>query len=294
MTVALRKIAFSLVILGTAGSAHAESSAYKPCTKSPTSSDIEGAKGLHLAAKQYLAKGEFKRAIETWTQAYGFDCTRPEVFINIGKSYEGLGDTARAAMAYRTYVERKGSLADPTTVETLKKLEEQMVEEAKRKSASPSSQPKTETNPEPFDPNLLPGETEESEKGPGPWPWVVVGTGAAMTFTGAVLLGVGGGKISDAEVVCPNRVCPASEDSSDAASYAAALDAGNSGVRMQRIGTGVLGVGIAAIGGGLAWKLVAGPTTKSPGGREEARAGRWSFTPELAPGHFGLRTRVAF
>lgn len=284
----LRSIALSLMLLTAAQEARAESSPYKPCTKTPTPSDIEGAKGLHLAAKQYLAKGEYKRAVETWNEAYGFDCTKPEVFINIGKSYEGLGDTAKAVVAYRTYVERKGAQADQETVAKVKSLEEKLAAQAKSTPVTPTPVGPTEAEGPTND--LLPGETEgQPTVGPGPWPWVVTGAGAALLFTGSVMLGIGSGKITDAEAVCPNRVCPSAAGGPDAATVNAALDDGNSGLRLQRIGASLLGVGVAAVGGGLTWYFVSRPSKTEP-----SMSRRWQVLPELAPGHYGVSTRLAF
>lgn len=276
-----RSLVMILAIVALADEAAAAGASYAPCTKTPTPSDLEGAKGLHSAAKQYLAKGAYDQAVQTWLAAYNFDCTKPEVFINIGKAYEGLGRVQDAVDAYQTYVDRKGPLADGATVLRLKALREEL---AAKQSASTEVSPAT---PEPVAPaatNAAP--QTDSGTGAGPWPWVVVGTGGAVGIVGAALLGIGAGKVSDAENICPGRDCSKAPPGTDAAAVLAAQDDGNKGLTFQRAGVGLLAGGLAAAAGGVVWYLVAKPSA--------AATASLRVSPIVGAGTYGVSATLPF
>jgi hypothetical protein len=286
-------LALSVVLLAAAVDAEAAGAKYAPCTKAPSASDIDGAKGLHLAAKQYLSKGAYDQAIQTWLQAYNFDCTKPEVFINIGKSYEGLGRIEDAVEAYQTYADRKGPLADGVTLLKLKTLRDGL--EAKRRAegttpkrdSTPESAPVAETTWKSSEPALTSEPASRTSAGPEALPWVLVGLGGALATAGGVLLGVGGGKVSDAEAVCPERNCDVPGPGFTPADVAAAQESGNQGLTLQRAGTGVLIGGLGVAAGGVVWYLVARSS-------ESEASTALRVLPIVSPGSYGLTATMPF
>jgi len=279
-------LTLSAVLLAAAADAQAAGPKYAPCTTVPSASDIEGAKGLHLAAKQYLGKGAYDQAIQTWLQAYNFDCTKPEVFINIGKSYEGLGRVEDAVEAYQTYADRKGALADGVTLLKLKTLRDEL--DAKRRETLAKSSPAAPLNPASAATTTTtrvvgPG---DASSGPGVLPWVLVGLGGAVATTGGVLLGVGSGNVSDAEVICPKRNCDRAPQELTAAVIADAKESGNQGLTLQRAGTGLLIGGLGAAAGGVVWYLVARPSSPSTSAVR--------LLPVVGPGTYGAAATLSF
>ncbi len=212
---------------------------YPPCDKTPTAEDVEAAKGMHKAAEQYYAKARYDRAIESWKDAYGFDCTAHRLLINVGNAYEKLGKTELAIEAFETYVQRMGDSADANIVEKVNNLRALLKSQG---PANPDPVPSPTPTPVPT-PDPVP---DDDDSGPGPYPWVVVGGGVALSIVGSVLLGVGTAKENDALDQCPQRRCDDPE----------LIDLGNEGISLQVAGGTVLAVGLVAVAGGVVWYLI--------------------------------------
>jgi hypothetical protein len=237
---------------------------YPACDKKPTPEDVEAAKGMHKAAEQYYATAKYERAIESWRDAYNFDCTAHRLLINIGNAFEKLGQTAKAIEAFEVYLERAGDKADPTIrdkVANLKALVER----------PPDPLPEPTPDPDPV-PLPVPDEHEDESEGPGAGPWVVVGGGALVAITGGVLLGVGlerrafafdagckedGDIDTDGDGLPDDKgpVCPDEESTS----------AANLGRTLPPAGGVLLGVGLLAVGGGILWYVLDSPSDDSAG-----------------------------
>lgn len=268
--VAIEMGAFEMVAPGMVATAHADP--YPNCDRTPSSADVDAAKGMHKAAEAYYARARYDKAITSWKEAYTFDCTAHRLLINIGNAYEKLGRTQEAIEAFETYVARMGSNADSTIVEKLSNLRELLA----NAPPDPVPDPNPVPNPVPQPPpEQAPGNGDDGE-GPGAAPWVMVGVGAGVAVAGGVMLGIGVKKESDAAAVCEDRganePCPPdiAED-------------GNLGIKMQIAGGVLLGVGLAAAAGGVIWWAVAnipeGPTatgwTIGPLEKVQPTVGAW-------------------
>ena len=231
-------LAVGLFIFGLTSSAMAQVD--PNCTQPPTSSDIDAAKGLHNAAKNYYAKARYAKAIASWQEAYNFDCTAHRLLINIGNGFEKQGETAKAIEAFETYIARIGANPDPNIVDKVANLRELHARQNAPKPA-PKPQPTQQAKPD---------VAHEESSGPGIAPWLVVGGGAVVAVVGGVLLGIGIGKENDAGDICPDRgavtSCPQE-----------VVDSGNLGLTMQAAGGVGLGVGGAAVVGGVVWWALA-------------------------------------
>jgi tetratricopeptide (TPR) repeat protein len=265
-------VAFALCAAPT----HAQT--YAACDRTPSSSDVEAAKGMHKAAENYYAKARYDKAIASWKEAYSFDCTAHRLLINIGNGYEKLGKTPEAIEAFETYIGRMGANADQTIVDKVKNLKSLT-------PAQPQPQPDPTPGPNP-DPNPQPDPNGNGDTGgdPGIAPWVMVGAGAGVALIGGIVLGVGVQKESSAEEDCPTRgkdgVCP-----EDIAAR------GNTGIKMQIAGGVLLGLGLAAAAGGVVWWALASAPGSAAGDSAGLQLGPLQDvqpTPWLTPGFQGI------
>lgn len=221
-------------------------SLYPECTRKPTSADLDGAKGAHKAASQFYDRGDYEKAIRYWTDAYSFDCTAHGVLINIANAYEKQGDKASAVSALETFLKRAGT--DTTIEEKVRNLRQAAPPPVPTASATPTVKPSASAVPSAA-PKVMPSAAVPPGRKPyGYKPLIAAGGGGAVAIVGGVLLGVGTSAISSATKKCENRLCPVgSEDQ---------ISKGNTGRIQQGIGATGLVVGLAAVGGGLAWELL--------------------------------------
>ena len=110
-----------------------------------------------------------------------------------------------------------------------------------------------------------------------------------MAIVGGVVLAGGMKKVSDAEQVCPSHQC-----SKDLPANVAndAIEKGNSGRQEQVLGAVLLGVGVAAAGGGLLWYFLSAPSdapSKAAAPLRRARA-----APAIGPGYAGISLAGSF
>ncbi len=274
----------------------ADPSPYEPCKKVPAQADLDAARGLHQAAKQYVAKALYERAIQSWFDAVTFDCTKPDVFINIGNAYERLGETGKAIVAYQTYIERKGAAANPDILEKVQNLK--LMLEKNERDAHAATLPTNRNGNPPTGPD--PGPAQDDSGNPNgaaiPWPLIVTGTGGALALIGAIFLGVGSSKVAEAEVLCPDRKCAIGGAESTGAEDQAkrdALETGQQGVTFERGGGFFIGLGLATAGGGLAWHFLTEPDTSVKSQTPEPKSA-WRVVPEIGWGYYGASSRVAF
>ena len=215
---------------------------YPECTHKASPADTEGAKGAHKAASQFYDRGDYEKAIRYWTDAYSFDCTAHGVLINISNAYEKQGDKASAVVALETYLRRAGN--DPTIEEKVRNLKQSLappvVTAPATASAAPSGAPPSAS--------AAPVAPPSGAKPYGYTPFIVAGSGAGLALLGGILLGVGTSAIASASDLCPNRAC--SPDNK------AAISKGNTGRTEQGLGGAGLVIGLAAVGGGLAWEFL--------------------------------------
>ncbi len=93
---------------------------------------------------------------------------------------------------------------------------------------------------------------------------------------GVVLYAIGAGDVSSAANACPSR---------KGCSQTVA-DQGNTGRTLETVGGVVLGVGVAAIAGGLAWHFLEPTTSEKPAAAH--------VSPVVAPGYAGVGLAGAF
>lgn len=121
----------------------------------------------------------------------------------------------------------------------------------------------------------------ETRSGPGAGPWVLVGVGAASLVASGVFFALRGGAISDRDTLCESS----SGDcvTSDASAATRASDAQSNAVTFNTVSMVTLGVGAAAVAGGLIWWLAG----RGSAPRERPRAALM-FAPSVGGAVVGL------
>jgi tetratricopeptide (TPR) repeat protein len=277
-----------LALLGTAAAVPASAqsaqpsaplSTYPVCNGKPTQNDTDAAHGAYMAGKGSFDEADYTTALNYFKDAYRRDCTKPELLVIIARAYELKGDKREAVHALETYLERAPNAPDA-------EVQKRRMANLKREMADAPPPPVTAAPPPSAPPTVAPVVTAAPTASAAPStppdslerhhtapPWIVVGIGAAALVTGAILVPIGAGKVSDAEVACPSHVCPVGSSS--------AIDSGNSGRTLEMVGGIAIGVGAAAIAGGLIWHFVERPTPAE-------RTAKPVITPQVAPGYAGL------
>jgi tetratricopeptide (TPR) repeat protein len=223
---------------------------YPECTKKPLPQDNEAAKNAHKVATEFYDRGDYDKAIRSWNDAFGFDCTVNPLLINIANAYEKKGDRAAAVATLDEYLKRTGP--NPTIQTKIQNLKAAMAPPPDSASAAPdASAAPTVMEPVPTaSATTPPPPLVESRRPYGGAPWGLVGGGGALALVGAILLPIGYSQVNDAASKCPNHVCPVNQPNSNAN-----INEGNTGRSEGYAGWGLLGVGLAAAGGGLIWQL---------------------------------------
>ncbi|TKD12047.1 tetratricopeptide repeat protein [Polyangium fumosum] len=277
------------------------------CNRTATDEDVEGAKGAHKAARQFYERGEYARAIQYWRDVFNLDCNAVGTLLNIANAYEKLGDRQNAIFALEAYLERAPDAPDASKIQTrvknLKDLQQSQVPTASA-SATVSAPPTSSA----IRPELPP---PPPVKPFGIAPWITVGVGGAALIAGAILLPIGLGNVSGVQkgkdnvgdpsgcfrvsdpATATNPLAPGQVLTSggqwfcyDKASYDQAV----LGQTQTLVGKIALGVGGAAVAGGLVWELL----FNKPVPQDEQKSGRVHVTPSVGPGMSGVLVHGSF
>jgi hypothetical protein len=144
---------------------------------------------------------------------------RPQLLFNIGATFERMGERARAIDAFERYLREVPDAHNRSEVEERLHM---------------------------LRAGLDARESPPSDGGPGAAPWIVVGSGAVAAGVGAVFLGLASGAKGRVESAPMGTYWDTVEgDAADASTFSI-------------VGAILLGVGGAALVGGLVWLLVGG------------------------------------
>ncbi|MDI3285558.1 tetratricopeptide repeat protein [Polyangium sp. 15x6] len=279
------------------------------CNRTATEEDVEGAKGAHKAARQFYERGEYARAIQYWRDVFNLDCNAVGTLLNIANAYEKLGDRQNAIFALEAYLERAPDAPDAAKIQTrVKNLKDLQQSQAPTASASATTPPPPASSARPELPPPPP------VKPFGIAPWITVGVGGAALIAGAILLPVGLGNVSGSHggdggcyEVLNNNPPQDVLDSQSPALYTQYLKAQTGtgkwwcptkdkydqavlGQTQTLIGKIALGVGGAAVAGGLVWELL----FNKPVPQDEQKASRVHVTPTVGPGMSGVLVHGSF
>src|SRR4051794_39944823 len=82
----------------------------------PSATDLELAKAHFHTGQIYYQNGRYPDAAREFEEAYRLS-NKADLLFNMGKSYDGVGDHARAMTAYRRFLAEVPNSADRATVE---------------------------------------------------------------------------------------------------------------------------------------------------------------------------------
>jgi hypothetical protein len=254
---------------------------FPPCTTAPTEADRKAAQGAFAAGQGSFNEADYATAITYWRDAYRRDCTAHALLLNLARAYELKTDRSEAVNALETYLQRKPDAPDADQIRRrIDNLKSQMVAAAPQPVA-PVAPPPTIA---PVSATPIAPEGAEKGHGAGAAPFIIVGAGGVIAIVGAVVLAGGAKKVKDAEDACPNRKCPAGQEG--------AIQDGNDGRNQETIGGVVLGIGVAAVAGGLVWHFVSKPSNSAQAPGATSRGA--GLTPVVSPGFAGLSLAGSF
>jgi tetratricopeptide (TPR) repeat protein len=242
------------------------------------------ARRLYTEARAAFEAGDFEGAVREFRRAYLLS-PRPALLYNIGQAELRIGHDGLGLEAFEAFL-RQAPADDPRRSEVEERIRmlrsmgvrpatqaeaeqaQRAVSETTTESTTTAETGSTTTTTESVDETSRDtstttttlAEPHDGGGGSGVAPWIVLGGGGALLVAGAVLVGVA---VSDA-----GRVTGAST-SLDWSS----LEGTASGAQtMWGVGLALLGVGAAAVAGGLVWGLLDGG---APASRSSARL-RWT------------------
>lgn len=255
---------------------------YPLCTKKASEADLKGAKGSHNAAKQFLELGRYDKAIESWNDAYTFDCSRPSVFYNLSNAYERNGDKPMTIAVLEIAIARDPEADKATLQAKVDNLKATIL--AEPVAPQPTKPPQAPADWSKLPPPSQPVAPPDMERPFGPAPWITFSVGAAALVTGIPVLIIGRGKVSKAETECPNHKCPGNDTSG--------ISLGNTGNTMTGVGAGLLGGGAAIAIGSLIWQFAG----NAPRAVQKPAATGASFTivPSVSPALTGAMATGRF
>jgi tetratricopeptide (TPR) repeat protein len=225
---------------------------------------IAQAKKAFAAGTRAYQAGDFEAALSSFREAYDLTGS-PDLLYNIATVSDRMRRDEDALHAYEGYLEARPTSADREHVESRIAVLREAIEarqraeidaqiEAERAAMEAAAQIKAERPLTHY-------------VGPGPGPWITIGAGGATLVTGAVLLGLGQKDQNEVESAPPGS------------SFSSIESLADRGPRRTKTGIALLGVGGAAVLGGIIWQLT--------GGHEEAM-------PEVSIGPTGISVRGRF
>ncbi len=261
----------ALVCLLATGSARAQapssggaSGPYPACSnKTPlTKGETDGAHYAYLAGRQSFDEGDYATAITYFRDAYRRDCTKHELLPTIARAYELSQNRPEALLALETFLKRVPP--NDANVEPVKKrianLRSQSDSRPAAAPSTPSGAPAANAStPDVGSSGASPSANMTSlatkPASASALPWGLTGVGAVAAVVGTVMMVGGFEKRSDAAAACPKsdtggRSCPAGVDSNQVQKKH------DDGTQQAATGGIVLGVGAAAVVGGVVWILL--------------------------------------
>jgi tetratricopeptide (TPR) repeat protein len=287
-------LAAGLILHSSAAALGADSKApHPPCTTVATEADRKAAQGAFAAGQGSFNEADYTTAITYWRDAYRRDCSAHALLLNLARAYELQGDRGEAVNALETYLQRKPDVPEADQIRRrIENLKSQMTASAAPPAsasavplpAAPPAASSTTAAPVSAGPSSAPvTESGEPSGSRSVAPLFLAGGGGVLVIVGSVVLAGGIKKVNDVEKQCPTREC----------SDQALTDDGNAGRTQQMLGGAMLGVGLAAAGGGLLWYFLSTPKGDAPaqsGGPFRHAVPR----PLLGPGFAGISLAGGF
>jgi hypothetical protein len=272
-----------VALLATPALANAEepTKTYPDCGREPTDAEVAAAKGAFQAGNASFNEADYTRAIDYWEDAYRRDCTANPLLLNLARAYELAGRKRQAVVSLETFLAREPNSGEKDQINRrVEVLKKKIAEEDAAAAALPP--PTATTAPAAATAANEPAKEPKAKRSVGPW--IVIGVGGAASLVGIAGLVSNKKKLDDATAQCdPGRTnCPedVAQDGNDARSA------------MQ--GSGVLlGVGLAAVAGGVVWAVLDGKRV-AQANASASRSHRPALVPVVGPELAGLSWSGSF
>ncbi|MFZ1864444.1 MAG: tetratricopeptide repeat protein [Polyangiales bacterium] len=225
---------------------------------------ITEAKKAFAAGTRAYQKGDFETALASFRQAYDLTGS-PDLLYNIATVSDRMRRDEDALRAYEGYLEARPESADREHVESRIEVLREAIEARKRAEIEAEIEARKAAVEAAA--RIKAERPLTQHVGPGPGPWITIGGGGAALVTGAVLVGLGQRDQNKVESAPPGS------------SYSSVETFADRAPRLTKAGGALLGVGGAAVIGGIIWQLT--------GGHEEA-------IPEVSIGLGGISVRGKF
>ncbi len=236
-----------------------------PSRATAQGSDAE-ARALFSAGEIAYGEGRYEAALDYFQRAYEIS-GRALLLYNVGSAAEHLRRDREALAAFERYLSDTGEDAPNRTavaarIEILRRSVATTTDTSTTATTTDTTTTTTSdsTTTDATTETSSTGETEtetdgSSGGGPGVAPWIVVGVGAGVAVVGAVLVGVG---YADAASV---------SGVADGGSWSSISGAYERAPILEGVGFALLGVGVAAVVGGVVWGAMgsgeSGPTASA-------------------------------
>lgn len=257
--------------------------AIAPTAHAQTSGRDAEARALFQAGQVAFEEGRYENALEYFRRSYELS-QRPELLYNIGSAADRLRLDADALRAFEQYLELRPDAPNRAELEGRIAVLRRAVAAAgattaTTTAATTTTATTTDTPPDQAETQAVATTSTvggpsapagEADAGPGPMPWIVLGAGAAVAVTGVILIGVAAGDVA------------AVENAPQGSSWSDVSAAYDRSEPLSIAGAVLIGVGGAAMIGGLVWGVVGGSSSSSEQPQAELTIG---------PGSVGVRGR---
>ncbi|WP_394834155.1 tetratricopeptide repeat protein [Pendulispora rubella] len=260
---------------------------YPECKTMPTEAESEAAHGAYLAGKGSFDEADYTTAITYFKDAYRRDCTKYELLNALARAFEAKGEPPEAIHALETYL-RRAPATNPGNADVQRRIAALKAQMAPPPAGGSGSAPSQVTPSTTSSTTTTTAPAPHEGDRPAPvhtiYPWIVAGGGAVVAIVGVSLWAIGNGQVSqskdDASAAgCSGTSCP------DGVNVKPFQDKNDSGTTKKTLGVVLVGVGAAAIAGGLVWHFVE-PSL--------ARSRKVHARPDVGPGYAGLSLGGAF
>lgn len=234
----------------------------------PSEDDDKKARALYDLAEQAEKVSNYTDAIKYYKESYKRACNKHLLLKNLGRVYEKDSQYAAAVEAYKMYRARgnpKGEdldLIDAKIANLSKKVPTGPEPTAPTTGEPTATGTAAPTGTEPV-PTGVPTTTSTAaptgtapgagREGPGIAPWIVTGVGGALAIGGGVLALTSNSTVGSKQDEFTRLNCGTSPLPQNRSACQTIADDGESAKNLRTVGWVVAGVGVAAVGAGLAW-----------------------------------------
>ncbi|HEY6077705.1 MAG TPA: hypothetical protein VIW29_02820 [Polyangiaceae bacterium] len=268
-------------------SAEEPTKTYPDCGREPTDAEVAAAKGAFQAGNASFNEADYARAIDYWEDAYRRDCTANPLLLNLARAYELAGRKRQAVVALETFLAREPNSGEKDQinrrVDVLKKkiAEEDAAVAALPPPAATGAAAANGAGNAPVEPAPAP----QARRSVGPW--IVIGVGGVATLVGIGGLTTNKKKLDEATAECGaggRAECDSQE----------AIDKGNDARTAMNVSGVLLGVGLAAVAGGVVWAVLDGKRVAKANAASAERGRRLTLLPMLGPKFSGVSLSGSF